>query len=358
MPTAPGLDAETRTYRVALVAVPESGGSSLFGIADVFSAVGREWETLAGKPIRGPFFQPLIASPRKKSFRTAKGMWLMPDASFAEVGAPDIICVTDLGVPPTETMRGRLPQVCKWLRECHEAGSVICSVCNGTLLLAAAGLLDGRACTTHWAYSDTIRRGYPEITIHPQRVLVSTGPGERIITSGGWASWSDLALYLIARFAGEEQAQRIARLFLLQLHTLGQQPYANLAISAQHEDSIVGTCQEWLALNYDEPNPVTTMVERSGLPERTIKRRFCKATGVSPLDYVHNLRIEEAKQMLETGAAPIEEIAAEVGYQEPGFFRRLFKRRVGLTPGAYRRAFGSAASSRVGLNGPRPMVGG
>ena len=346
MPKSTGSETgEPRSWSVALIALPESGASSLFGISEILLAVGHEWALLAGRPSTGPFFVPKLVASSTEPFRGSKGAWIKPDLSFAEAGVPDIVCVPELVVAPSEGIAGRCHEACEWLRKCHEAGAVICSVCSGTLLIAEAGLLDDREATTHWAFADAIQRRYPQITVQGQRVLVATGPGDRIITSGGWASWTDLSLYLISRFASEEQAKFIAKLFLLQWHSLGQQPYANLTLSLQHEDSVVASCQEWLALNYDEANPVTAMVERTGLPERTIKRRFAKATGVSPLDYVHNLRIEEAKQMLESSETPIEEIAAEVGYQEPGFFRRLFKRRVGITPGAYRKAF---ITTRVG----------
>jgi transcriptional regulator GlxA family with amidase domain len=358
MPKSTDSESEgPRSWNVGLVALPESGAASLYGICEVLLAVGHEWKLLTGKDSAGPFFEPKLVSLSTEPFRGSKGTWIKPDLSFAEAGVPDIVCVPELVVAPSEGIAGRCAEACEWLRACHEAGAVVCSVCSGTLLIAEAGLLDDREATTHWAFAEAMKRRYPRIDIQGQRVLIATGPGERIITSGGWASWTDLSLYLISRFASEEQAKFIAKLFLLQWHSLGQQPYANLTLSLQHEDSVVASCQEWLALNYDEPNPVTTMVERTGLPERTIKRRFAKATGVSPLDYVHNLRIEEAKQMLESSETPIEEIAAEVGYQEPGFFRRLFKRRVGITPGAYRKAFGTTGLGRSRVVNPSLQTG-
>jgi transcriptional regulator GlxA family with amidase domain len=100
-------------------------------------------------------------------------------------------------------------------------------------------------------------------------------------------------------------------------------------------------CQEWIALNYATAAPVIAMMRIVGLPERPFMRRFAAATGMSPLEYVHRLRIEEAKQMLETADAPLEDVAAEVGYQDPSFFSRLFRRRVGMTPAHYRRRFSS-----------------
>lgn len=134
---------------------------------------------------------------------------------------------------------------------------------------------------------------------------------------------------------------RIARLNLIDWHSIGQQPYACLARTRQVDDAVIAGCQTWIAQNYEVPAPVAAMVQRSGLPERSFKRRFVQATGMSPLEYVHTLRLEEAKQMLESGALPIEAIANEVGYEDAGFFSRLFRRQVGITPAQYRKRFGS-----------------
>jgi transcriptional regulator GlxA family with amidase domain len=165
--------------------------------------------------------------------------------------------------------------------------------------------------------------------------------------AGGGTSWLDLALYLIARHAGADAAMRVAKLNLIDWHAVGQQPFARLARSRQVEDAVIARCQTWIADHYQVPAPVAAMVQLSGLAERSFKRRFQQATGMAPLEYVHTLRLEEAKQMLESGDAPIEAIAGEVGYEDAGFFGRLFKRHVDLTPAQYRRRFGAMRKAVV-----------
>jgi transcriptional regulator GlxA family with amidase domain len=125
---------------------------------------------------------------------------------------------------------------------------------------------------------------------------------------------------------------QVARIFLINWHDVGPQPFARLARSRQSEDVVIGRCQEWIAQHYREPAPVKAMAALSGLAERSFARRFQHATGLAPLQYVHTLRIEEAKQMLESSDQPIEAIANEVGYEDAGFFGRLFHRNVSLTP--------------------------
>jgi transcriptional regulator GlxA family with amidase domain len=246
-----------------------------------------------------------------------------------------------VAVPPGEPLAGRFTAEVEWLRRCHEQGAVLATACSGALLLAEAGLLDGHEATTHWAYCDILARRYPKVTVRPQRALVVSGEGQRLVMAGGGTSWLDLALYLIARSAGIEAAMQVARINLIDWHDVGQQPFARLARSRQVDDAVIARCQTWIAEHYPESAPVAAMVRLSGLPERSFKRRFRQATGMSPLEYVHTLRLEEAKQMLESGEAPVEAIANEVGYEDAGFFSRLFRRSVSLTPAQYRKRFGA-----------------
>ncbi|MGK2913962.1 MAG: helix-turn-helix domain-containing protein [Porticoccaceae bacterium] len=133
---------------------------------------------------------------------------------------------------------------------------------------------------------------------------------------------------------------QVARLNLIHWHHIGQQPFARLARTRQVEDAVIARRQTWIAEHYHSANPVSVMVPLSGLPECTFKRRFQLATGMSPLEYVHTLRIEEAQQQLEIEPHSIEAIAHDVGYEDAAFFGRLFRRTVGLTPAQYRKRFG------------------
>jgi transcriptional regulator GlxA family with amidase domain len=227
-----------------------------------------------------------------------------------------------------------------WLRSCHDMGSTLASACTSAVLLAETGLLNGFDATTHWAYFESLTRHYPLIRIHRNRSLVVTGLGQSIVMGGGATSYLDLALYLIGRFVGPRAAMEVAKAYLIQWHDVGQQPFASLLAGRQTEDALIRKCQEWAAEHYDYASPVRAMTKLAGLPERTFIRRFTKATGQSPLEYVHAVRLEEAKQMLETEEGSVETIATEVGYEDPSFFNHLFRRKVGLTPAQYRRRFG------------------
>ena len=251
----------------------------------------------------------------------------------------DVIIVSDLFLEPDMNLTGRWPEAVAWLKAQREHGAIICSVCTGSLLLAEAGFLDEREATTHWSACSVFDRYYPEVKLQAQKVLVPSGQDHDVVTSGGSASWTDLALYLISRFCGEDEARRISKLFLFGDRSQGQLPFAAMVRPRQHEDASIAECQSWIAANYDVSNPVAEMARRSGLNDRTFKRRFRASTGYTPIDYVQSLRVEEAKHMLETTDDPIEDVSHQVGYEDSGSFRRLFKRTVGISPQAYRQRY-------------------
>lgn len=324
---------------VCLLAVPETATGVLHGLYEVFSFVGDGWEMLTGWAPGPRRFQPRIVATSREPFRNLAGIPIAPELSMAEANRADIVIVADLAIGRDEETRGRWPEASDWLRRQHELGALVCSVCTGSLLLAEAGLLDGEQATCHWAAADQIRNRYPTVRLKPERVLVSSGVEHRLVTSGGNASWTDLTLYLVARFCGEDEARRTAKLFLFGDRSNGQAPFAARVRPPQHDDAAVTAAQLWVAQNYASANPVAGMTAASGLTTRTFKRRFGAATGYAPLDYVQSLRIEEAKQMLETSDTPIDDISAESGYSEPAAFRRLFKRSTGISPLQYRQRF-------------------
>lgn len=218
---------------------------------------------------------------------------------------------------------------------------MMASACSGAVLLGEAGLLVNCEATIHWGYVSTLTNNYPGVKVRVDQSLVLSGEAQRIIMAGGGSSWQDLALYLITRFVGLKEAMEVAKVYMLHWHDLGQQPFASLMSLRQSTDAVINKCQEWLAMNYKTQAPVAAMVTFSGLPERSLMRRFANATSMSPLDYVHALRLEEAKQLLETTDLPVEAIANEVGYEDTSFFGRLFRRKAGITPLQYRLRFGS-----------------
>ena len=340
-PDESAMSGRPQPVTVAILAFPETSASVVYGMYDLFASAGRDWGIIVeGRP-GTPLMRPVVVSVQPGPFAASNGVSITSQCSLEHCAQPEIACVPEVNLPPGEPLEGRFTAEIAWLTRCHTQGATLAAACSGAMLLAEAGLLNGLEATTHWAWCDVLRRRHPAVRVREQRALVITGEGQRLVMAGGGTSWLDLVLYLIGRFVGVEAAMQVARLNLIDWHAIGQQPFARLACSRQVDDAVIARCQTWIAEHYDEPSPVAAMVRLSGLAERSFKRRFQQATGMAPLEYVHTLRLEEAKQMLEAGNQPIETIANEIGYEDAGFFSRLFRRKVNLTPAQYRRRFGA-----------------
>jgi transcriptional regulator GlxA family with amidase domain len=335
------MDATTEqaALSVSLLALPETTPAAIYGFIEVFSAVNVTWPQLTGEPTDGPRMIPCMVARSAGTYMTVAGVPLAPSLSLEDAGESDIVIVSDLQLSPDLDPRGRWPEESDWVGRQFSGGATVCSVCTGSVFLAEAGLLDGEEATTHWGATGIFEQYYPAVKLKAERILCHAGPERRIVTGGGSAAWADLALYLVARFCGAAEAVRTSKIFVIGDHTDGQLPFAAMNRHRYHEDAIIEQCQVWIARHYAEPNPVSRMVKHAQLPERTFKRRFKAATGYAPVEYVQALRIEEAKQWLESTSEATETIANKVGYEDPAYFRKLFKRKTGVTPSRYRQRF-------------------
>ena len=328
-----------KPVHVSVVVFPECDPSMIYGVFDTLWAAGRLWSAMMGGPPGEPLFEPRLVAADPGPIQLITGVSIIPQDAIATIARTDIVFVPNIMVETPQNLRALDRRLLAWIKRMHVGGAQLYAACGGSLALAEAGLLDGLQATTHWAYAPLFRLQYPNVELHENRILVQSGPGHNMVCAGGASSWQDLTLLLIARHGGTQEAIRVSKLFLHQWHRDGQLPYASMIANIQHGDAAILRCQTWLAENYERADIVAALVRHSGLPKRTFDRRFRAATGYSPLPYVQALRVEEAKQLLETGSAPVDAIAREVGYEDPASFRRLFLRLAGITPSDYRRKF-------------------
>jgi transcriptional regulator GlxA family with amidase domain len=326
---------------VLIVAIPETAGSALYGMVDVLCATGTIWPTLLRTTAARPCFRVRIVSPDGALFSCGNRIPVNPDCAVGDDPFAPIVILPELWLGPDETLGGRHPELVAWIRRCHDRGATLYSACSGAILLAETGLLDGCPATSHWGYGDLFRRRFPRVRFDPAPSLVYADPQGSIVTAGGTTSWHDLALHLIARHVNPGEAMRIAKVYLLKTHAEGDLPYTPLVRPLPHGDAAVRRSEDVLKQQFAEAEAIPAAIAAAAIPERSLKRRFRAATGVPLIDYLQNLRIEHGKQLLETTHLAVEEISAASGYADPSFFRRLFSRRVGLTPSAYRRMFGA-----------------
>lgn len=322
-----------KPLHVSVVVFPECDPSIVYGVFDTLWAAGR----FTGGPSETPLFEPRIVGADLGPLQLVTGVSILPQDSIAGVERTDIVFVPNVIVETPAALRALDRKLLDWIKTMSAQGSHICAACGGSMVLAEAGLLDGQEATTHWTYAPLFRAQFPKVTLHVDRLLVQTGQGHNVACSGGASSWQDLALLLVAKHGGTKEAIRMSKLFLYQWHRDGQLPYSCMIQNVNHGDAIIERSQQWVAQNYDKADIVSELVQQSSLPKRTFDRRFKAATGYSPLAYIQALRIEEAKQILETSDIAVEAVGREVGYEDVASFRRLFRRYAGLGPGEYRR---------------------
>lgn len=336
--------------RVFVLTVPEAFSSGVLGPLDLLRAEDAFLDLITGEPERpAQHFQVELVGP-SDSVPMTFGRNLAVDRLLDDARGADVVYV-----PPLALMPDRTPSfddaVLAWLGDRKREGAQVCAACTGTLLMAAAGLLDGECATTHWAYEDIFRRSYPKVDLKVARTLVVTGEDQCLVTAGAHASWHDLMLYVIHRYAGAAAARKVAKVFLLDWHDLDQSAYASFREPLQHGDEAVLIAQRWLAEHLHHDRAVETAAAASGLPERSFLRRFRQATGHTPLRYLQHLRIERAKSLLESSDQSVEAVAWRVGYEDVPYFRRLFRKTTGINPAQYRKSFRTPPDVQALLEG-------
>jgi transcriptional regulator GlxA family with amidase domain len=338
---------QSKPIHVSLLALPEAIATPIHGIYETLRLV----DAVAGDELGGRprLFDVDIVGPARGTFSNVFSLPIDVQRSVDDIERTDIVVMASMLFENQEWTTGRYPETIEWLLEMHAGGADLASACAGALVLAETGLLDGLEATTHWAFAPTFRRNFPDVRLRVEELLITTGRNHELVMSGAASSWQDLILFLIARHASPTTAQAIGKFLLYQWHRDSQAPYMAFVPPETQGDAVVSGLVAWVEANYAVSTPVEQMVERSGLPPSSFKRRFKRATGYSPLHYVQRLRVEEAKRLLEQSDEPIDEVAWRAGYEDPAAFRRLFKRITSLTPGDYRRKFRAPIARSVSI---------
>ena len=226
----------------------------------------------------------------------------------------------------------------QWLRDQHARGATLGGVCVGSLMLAESGLLDGRSATTHWTSAKAFAEQYPKIKLKADTPIVDDGD---LITTAGLMAWSELGLRLVDRLMGPSIAADTARFLVIEHSDSASQCGSNFAPILGHGDAAILKVQHWLQASGAVDVGVAAMAREANLEERTFLRRFRRATGLTTTDYCQRLRVAKAQEHLQFTTRSVDRVALDVGYNDPGAFRKVFARIVGLTPGEYRKRFRS-----------------
>ncbi len=258
-----------------------------------------------------------------------------PPERHSENGGPYAVIV----LPPSRERGFELktpPELSDWLRSQHQQGSILASACAGLFLLADTGLLTHKVITTHWGLAELFQQRYPQLQLHTDDILINQGD---IITAGGMMSWIDLGLELIAQFASPAMMRQVGKLLVVDTGAREQRYYQQFTPNFLHSDDMVVALQHRIHRHFAEHLTVAELAGQARVAERTMQRRFLKATGLNPLQYLQRVRIQKACDWLESSSQPFEWVAHQVGYEDAGACRKVFIKVMGLTPGDFRRRF-------------------
>lgn len=322
--------------RTAILTFDECHASSVGGFADILQVANAhllhrqgatakrfEWQfvSISGQP---------VAASNGLQLTTRR---LEPDEHY------DLVFVPSLhygGRQVFEQILDGQAETCAWLVDQWQAGAWVAANCTGTFILAQTGLLDGKAATTTWWLEQQFRTLYPRVDLQLRSVITET---ERLICAGASASYLLQAIRVIERFVGPAIASQVARSMLIDVSQTSQVPYLPLLAERKHADSLVERAQQWLQRHMTQELRISELAAALAVSDRTLIRRFKAALQQTPLAYLQDLRLEAARRLLEAGNLSVDLIAGEVGYTDTSSFSRLFRQRVGMSPGAYRGRF-------------------
>ena len=257
---------------------------------------------------------------------------LAPDVALADCPSLDLVYLPALWRHPEQVI-ARVPELAPWLRAQQDAGALLAAVSTGVSLLAASGLLDGRAATTHWANFGRFARRYPQVELKRDYFITQAGP---LYCAASINSLADVTVHLIERFFDRASAQHVERNFSHEIRrTYAEYRYLDGDASAS-PDEIVVEAQTWIDDHLAQPSTVAELAARLNVGVRTLERRFRAATGASPRSWWQMRRLRLAKELLEQTNLSVSDIAWRVGYADAGYFTRLFQREMLLTPTEYR----------------------
>jgi AraC family transcriptional regulator, transcriptional activator FtrA len=287
------------------------------------------------RPEMGPdWYRFVTVAEERRPLRATGGFQVCPEAGLEMLAQAGTIVIpgwrTD-GVPPSPAVRTALS-------DAYERGARLVSICSGAFLLAACGLLAGRRATTHWLYADKLQALHPNIEVNPDVLYVD---GEQVLTSAGSAAGVDLMLHIVRKDFGARAANEIARRLVMAPHREGGQAQFIDRPVPRRADDRLGSLLESVRRRPAERWTIARMARRVAMSQRTFIRRFHESTGMGPGEWVIAARLEVARFLLESTVADLDEVSHSSGFGNPATLRHHFRRRIGLTPTAYRASFGA-----------------
>jgi transcriptional regulator GlxA family with amidase domain len=318
---------------IIIVPKGEANLSSITGSFEILTRANEYWRKMKNKPMMEIQIAGLVPE-------------LKLDAGFFSVYPVNIndIKTADLLIIPSVSYNDKLieenAELITWIKEQYKIGAEIASMCSGAFLLAATGLLEGKTCSTHWNVAADFRRLFPNIHLQIDK-LITVEPG--IYTNGGAYSFLNLILLLVEKYFDRETAIFCSKIFQIDIERTSQSPFFIFRTQKNHGDEVVCKAQTYIEENLTEKISFEELASKLLISRRNFDRRFIKATGNTPVEYLQRVKVEVAKSSLEKGRKSIFEVMSEVGYSDDKAFREVFKKITGLSPLNYRAKYNKDA---------------
>ena len=326
--------APMKMRRIAILVYDDVETLDVAGPADVFSSAN---ELLAREPAP---YEVVVTGLRRGRVAAESGVCFYADAALGDGGLFDTVIVPG-GKGVRLNHKTRAP-IKTFLLEQAQSARRIASVCTGIYALADTGLLDGRSVTTHWRYADDVQRRWPKMHVNADAIFIKDG---KFYTSAGVTAGIDLALSFVEEDFGSELALAVAREIVVYLkRSGGQLQYSQPLLAQTKTKAAFGDLAEWMRGNLQSDLMLESLAERVNLSPRHFARKFKAAFGLTPSDFVEELRLDEARWLLVNGEDSMNDLAQTVGYISDDTFRRAFERRYGIGPAEYRRRFGTVSA--------------
>lgn len=322
--------------RAAILAFDGCYASSVAGFADILQ-IANSHLRLDRAPASA-LFDWRFVSPSGETAMASNGLPL-PTHKLGPRERYDLVFVPSFhygGHRQFDQFLERQADACAWLTAQWRAGAWVAANCTGTFILAQTGLLDGRTATTTWWMERQFRAKFPRVDLQLRPVVTEM---DRLICAGASASYLIQTVYIVERFAGPAIASQCAKAMLIDVSQTSQIPYLPLLAQKNHSDALIHRAQRWLQGNMTKDLRITELAGALAVSDRTLIRRFRSVLDQTPLAYLQDLRLEAARALLETSSHSVEEVASQVGYNDASSFSRLFRQRVGMSPGSYRSRF-------------------
>ena len=289
---------------------------------------------------RRPLFNVRLVGINKEPQVYDRLFTVTPEATIADNVPTDLIIV-----PAVNGDFGKIVAMNEpffpWITKQYKNGAEVASLCVGTFILAATGLLDGKKCATHWMFGNEFRKMYPNLDLVSEKIITDE---HGVYTSGGANSFWNLILYIIEKYAGRDVALMCAKIYEIEIDRNSQSQFIIFSGQKEHQDEAIKKAQEFIEHNFQEKITVDRLSTMFAIGRRSLERRFKKATQNTVSEYIQRVKIEAAKKSFETSRKNINEIMDDVGYSDTKAFRTVFKRTTGLSPIEYRNKYNKEAA--------------